>query len=199
MNGRRASIRACRGIDVYCVMHKYIAFLRAINVGGHTVKMDVLRQLFEALDFSGVETFIASGNVVFETATKNAQTLEKKIEQQLRTALGYEVATFIRTDAELAAIAKYQPFSPTALKTAQAFNIAFLADVLDAAPQEKLMALKTDIDDFHVHGREIYWLCRKKQSESTFSNAVLEKTIGRASTIRGVNTIQKMAAKYAAQ
>jgi uncharacterized protein (DUF1697 family) len=48
-----------------------------------------------------------------------------------------------------------------------------------------------------VHGREVYWLCRKKQSESTFSNAVLEKTLGRASTIRGVNTIQKMVAKYA--
>jgi uncharacterized protein (DUF1697 family) len=61
------------------------------------------------------------------------------------------------------------------------------------------MALKTDIDDFHVHGREIYWLCRKKQSESTFSNAVLEKTIGRRSTLRGVDTVKKMAAKYIAQ
>ena len=177
-------------------MPRYIAFLRAINVGGHTVKMDVLRQQFEALGFANVETFIASGNVVFETTTKNVQALEKKIEQQLRAALGYEVATFIRTDAELSAIANYQPFSPAALKTAQALNVAFLADALDTASQKKLMALKTDIDDFHVHGREVYWLCRKKQSESTFSNAVLEKTIGRSSTLRGVNTIQKMAAKY---
>ena len=177
-------------------MRKYIAFLRAINVGGHTVKMDVLRQQFEVLGFSSVETFIASGNVVFETTAKNARTLEKTIAQQLRATLGYEVATFIRTDAELAAIAQYQPFSPAALKTAQALNIAFLADALDAASQKKLLALKTDIDDFHVHGREVHWLCRQKQSESTFSNVVLEKTIGRSSTIRGINTIQKMAAKY---
>src|SRR5512137_351092 len=98
-------------------MPKYIAFLRAINVGGHTVKMDVLRQLFEALDFSNVETFIASGNVVFETRAASTRTLEKKIEQQLRAALGYEVATFLRTDVELAAIARYQPFSPALLKT----------------------------------------------------------------------------------
>jgi len=177
-------------------MSRYIAFLRAINVGGHNVKMEVLHQFFEALGFSEVETFIASGNVVFETAAKNTRALEKKIEQQLREALGYEVATFIRTDAELAAIAKYQPFPPAQIAAATAFNIAFLPDALDAASQKKLLALKTDIDDFHVHGREVYWLCRKKQSESTFSNAVLEKTIGRASTIRGVNTIQKMAAKY---
>jgi uncharacterized protein (DUF1697 family) len=179
-------------------MSRYIAFLRAINVGGHTVKMDVLRQQLEALGFSNVETFIASGNVIFETTSKNGRMLEKKIEEQLRTVLGYEVATFIRTDAELTAIANHQSFSPSALKTAQALNVIFLADVLDAASQKKLMALKTDIDDFHVHGREVYWLCRKKQSESTFSNAVLEKTLGRSSTIRGVNTIQKMAAKYAA-
>ncbi len=174
----------------------YIAFLRAINVGGHTVKMDVLRQHFEALGFFNVETFIASGNVVFETTARKTPTLEKKIEQQLREALGYEVATFIRTEAELAAIAKYQPFSAALLKTAQALNVAFLAEELGAAAQQKLQARVTDIDEFHVHRREVYWLCRTKQSESTFSNVVLEKTIGQASTIRGINTIQKMAAKY---
>jgi uncharacterized protein (DUF1697 family) len=143
-------------------MTRYIAFLRAINVGGHTVKMDVLRQPFEALGLAGVETFIASGNVVFETAAKTPRTLEKKIEQRLREALGYEVVTFIRTAAELAAIAQYQPFSPAVLETAQAFNIAFLTDALEAASQKKLLALKTDIDDFHVQGREVYWLCRRK-------------------------------------
>jgi uncharacterized protein (DUF1697 family) len=179
-------------------MPRYIAFLRAINVGGHTVKMEALRQHFEALGCSNVETFIASGNVIFETTARNARTLELKIEQHLRAALGYEVATFIRTGAELQAVATYQPFSPSAMTAAQALNIAFLAEAPDAAAQQKLLALKTDIDDFHVHGREVYWLCRRKQSESTFSNAVLEKTLRRPSTIRGDGTIQKMAAKYGA-
>ncbi len=180
-------------------MSRYIVFLRAINVGGHTVKMDDLRQLFEALGFSNVETFIASGNVMFEATTKDTRILEKKIEKSLREALGYDVATFIRTGAELAVIANYKPFRPSDLDAAVALNIAFLADPLDAQSQRKLMALKTNIDDFHVHGREIYWLCRKKQSESTFSNAVLEKTLGRPSTLRGANTVKKMAAKYASQ
>lgn len=143
-------------------MPRYIAFLRAINVGGHTVKMDTLRQLFAALGFLGVETFIASGNVIFETTAKNAQALEKTIEQQLRAALGYEVATFIRTDVELAAIVRYQAFTAAALQSAQALNAAFLAERLDAASQKKVLALTTDIDDFHVHGREVYWLCCKK-------------------------------------
>jgi len=58
--------------------------------------------------------------------------------------------------------------------------------------------LKTDIDDFHVHGREVYWLCLKKQSESKFSNVVLEKTLGMRSTMRGIKTIKKIAEKYVA-
>lgn len=178
-------------------MPRYIAFLRAINVGGHTTKMDYLRKLFESLGFSNVETFIASGNVIFESPSNNTQALEKKIESRLHEALGYKVATFIRTEAELAAIANYKPFRQTDLDRAVAFNIAFLADKPDDNSKRKLMALRTEIDDLYVHGREIYWLCRKKQSESTFSNAVLEKTLGMQSTLRGANTVKKMAEKYA--
>jgi len=178
-------------------MPRYIAFLRAINVGGHnTVKMDFLRHLFESLGFSNVETFIASGNIVFETTSKNAQALEREIEKGLREALGYAVATFIRTGTELAAIANYKPFSQSDLDGAAALNIAFLADGLDDKSSQKLMALRTDIDEFHVRGREIYWLCRKRHSGSKISNAVLEKALGQKSTLRGANTVKKMAAKY---
>jgi uncharacterized protein (DUF1697 family) len=178
-------------------MPRYIAFLRAINVGGNNiVKMDFLRHLFESLGFSNVETFIASGNIVFETTSKNARVLEREIENRLREALGYEVATFIRTDTELAAIANYKPFGQSDLDGAVALNIAFLADWLDDKSSQKLMAMRTDIDDFHLHGREIYWLCRKKQSGSKISNAVLEKAFGQRSTLRGANTVKKMAAKY---
>src|ERR1700694_4608695 len=91
-------------------MPKYVAFLRAINVGGHTVKMDHLRNLFEAMGFSNVETFIASGNVIFDSKSRSTKTLEIKIERSLETNLGYKVATFIRSISELVAVARYKPF-----------------------------------------------------------------------------------------
>lgn len=175
---------------------RYIAFLRAINVGGHNVKMDELRRHFEALRFSNVETFIASGNVVFETSSASAKGLEKKIEGKLRTALGYEVTTFLRTESELAAVAKYAPFPQKQIDGAAALNVAFLADALNDDSRTKLMKFRTDIDDFHTYGREIYWLCRSRQSDSTFSNASLEKALGLRATFRGVNTVKKMAARY---
>ena len=66
-----------------------IAFLRAINVGGHTVKMDRLRTLFEELGYANVATYIASGNVIFEMPRMSTQTLEAQIEHHLQQALGY--------------------------------------------------------------------------------------------------------------
>lgn len=175
----------------------YIAFLRAINVGhGRTMKMESLRQLFESLGFSGVATFIASGNVVFETATKDTQMLERKIEKRLQKALGYQVATFIRTDAELAEIAAYKPFPQSESDAAAEFNVIFLAEALDRQLKQKVMALTTDTDKFHVHGREIYWLRRPRSSGSAFSTVPLEKILDRPFTIRGSKTVAKIVLKY---
>jgi len=177
-------------------MNKYFSFLRAINVGGHNVKMDALRDLFIAMGFSNVETFIASGNVVFGSKEKNSAALEKQIEKKLFEALGYGVATFIRTPDELNAIVNYLPFPKQQIEKAGAFNVAFLKQPLDSAQLKKLQALKTDIDDFNVNGRELYWLCRVKQSESKFSNAVLERSLGIQATFRNMNTVRKLFEKY---
>jgi len=101
-------------------MHKYIAFLRAINVGGRIVKMDALRKIFSDMGFTSVETFIASGNVIFEASESDLQVmvgladmtaLESWIEDHLHEALGYTVKTFVRTPASLEEIAGYRPFT----------------------------------------------------------------------------------------
>jgi uncharacterized protein (DUF1697 family) len=178
-------------------MLRYIALLRAINAGpSRTVKMESLRQLFESLGFSKVATFIASGNIVFEATTKNVRLLEKKIEKSLREALGYEVAVFIRSDAELAKIATYKPFPESKSAGAAEFNIVFLANTLDEKFKQKVMALTTDTNEFRVHGREIYWLRRKKPSGSIFSTVPFEKTLGRLVTIRSANTVRQLAVNY---
>ena len=179
-------------------MTKYIAFLRAINVGGHTVKMDLLRDIFESMEFANIETFIASGNVIFESKSKDVDALVNKIEKRLKESLGFEVATFLRSDLELAAIADYRPFPKPQMDSATALNIAFLSKPLDVKAKKALLTLKSDIDDFHIHGCEVYWLCLKKQSESKFSNVVFEKTLGVKSTFRGINTVRKMVEKYVA-
>jgi uncharacterized protein (DUF1697 family) len=176
-------------------MPRYVAFLRAINVGGHVVKMDRLKSLFESAGHARVETFIASGNVVFESRSTATAKLASAIEHALEKALGYEVATFIRTDEEVAAIAGRQPFEPEAVKSARAFCVGFLSEPLGREGEKILMGMRTPIDDFRVHGREVYWLCQKGQSDSTFSNVRFEKAVKVRATYRGMNTIQRLAAK----
>jgi uncharacterized protein (DUF1697 family) len=177
-------------------MPRYIAFLRAINVGGHTVKMDRLRGLFEAISLSNVETFIASGNVIFESRASAAK-LESRIATHLLGELGYEVATFLRTPAELAKVAERDAFSgKSSIKKPVADMVAFLHQPPKAAAKSALMALRAAQDDFAVVGREVHWWCRTKISESRFSNAALEKALGAPATFRSITTIRKLAAKY---
>ena len=178
-------------------MPKYVAFLRAINVGGHTVKMDYLRDLFAGLGFRNVETFIASGNVIFDSTSKSTRALEKKIESCLLEALGYDVATFIRSTTQIADIAQHKPFPDSELSTAgHALYIGFMAGEPTETAKEKLLSLATEVDDFHLNGREIYWLCRAKFSESEISGALLAKTLGLPATLRNSTTIRRLAAKY---
>ena len=57
-------------------MPRFCAFLRSINAGqGRVVRMEVIRQAFESLGFSGVTTFLASGNVAFETGAAKVKAL----------------------------------------------------------------------------------------------------------------------------
>ncbi len=178
-------------------MARYIAFLRAINVGGRIVKMEALQAHFESLGFTDVETFIASGNVIFDAQGKE-EALRHKIEAPLEAALGHEVTTFLRTPAEVCAVSQFAAFDAALMTSAQALNVAFLHEPLDEIARETLMELRTDIDEFSVNGREVYWLCRKKQSASKFSNALFERKLKVQTTFRGINTVRKLAEKYPA-
>ncbi len=178
-------------------MFRFIAFLRAINVGGgRTVKMQSLRRVFESLGFSGVTTFIASGNVVFEATTKNAKTLERKIERALKAALSYEVLTFVRREDELARIVNYRPFPQLKFDETWQSNVIFPADDLTGKLKQNVEALRTKTDVFEVHGREIYWQRRRKQNTALFSTVPLEKILGAAFTVRATNTIKRIVLKY---
>jgi uncharacterized protein (DUF1697 family) len=177
-------------------MPRQVAFLRAINAGGHTVTMAELHTQFEALGFTGVETLGASGNVLFESRSTAPVALERKIERQLERALGYEVATFLRSDAELAEIARFAAFPAAQREAARAFNVGLLKAELGAPARARVTGLETELDALRVRGRELFWLCRVKQSESSFSNAVPERALGIRATFRSMSTIAKLAAKY---
>jgi uncharacterized protein (DUF1697 family) len=176
-------------------MTRYVAFLRAINVGRRVVKMDALRAAFVELGVAEVETFIASGNVIFSHRSSRPAPLEAKIENHLRRVLGYEVATFVRTAGELAGMAAYAPFPAAEVRASHALYAGLIHKPLSAAQQKTLAGLASEVDAFHAHGREVYWLCRVSSHQSTFSGAVFERLFKGPSTWRNVKTLQRMAAR----
>lgn len=170
----------------------YVAFLRAINVGGHLVKMDALKTIFEAMQLTDVSTFIASGNVIFR-ASADPPRLEATISRRLEQALGYPVATFVRTIDEVARIAKQAPFPASASGT---LYVGLLPHAPPSAAARTLAKLETPTDRLRIDGREVYWLCGTGMMDSRVTYARLEKTLGLSATFRNISTIRRLSAKY---
>jgi uncharacterized protein (DUF1697 family) len=176
-------------------MPRYVALLRGINVGGHRVKMAALRTLYEEMGHGDVSTFIASGNVLFDSGDDaDVERLRLGIEVRLREALGYRVATFLRTPADLAEIAAQVPFPHETPHPHHTLSIMFFADDLAEGTPGKLAEFRTEMDDFHVRRREIFWLCRGKTMQSQVDWPLLGRTVKLPeATVRSVTTVRKLA------
>jgi uncharacterized protein (DUF1697 family) len=171
---------------------RYVALLRAINVGGHVIRMDALRAHFEHLGFTDVSTFIASGNVLFTSRTGTPAAMERRIAHALQDALGYPVETFLRTPPEMTAAAGHAPFDD--LADGDALSVGFLARALTPAERRAVQGFAGATDDFGINARELYWRSRVRISESRFSLARFEKALGVPATFRNVTTVRKIAA-----
>ena len=180
-------------------MNHYIAFLRGINLGKRRLKMDDLRILFEGLKFKGVETFIASGNVIFSTAG-DATGLEDRIERHLHKSLGYEVDTFVRTREEIAFLATHLPFAAREMNDPKhTVHVAFLRRNPRAELAREIQSCRTAADEFSTRGDELFWLCRIKTNESKVWTSLPMKKLGlKTMTMRNLKTIRNLAEKYPA-
>ena len=176
-------------------MPRYIAFLRAINITNHYVKMEDLRRHFETMGFTSVQTYIQSGNVLFDTKMMRRQ-IEAHIEAGLRDALGYDVATFARNEGELAELAQHVPFDESTFVEGDTVYVAFMKTQPALQAQEKINALASDIDELTLHGNHLFWLYHRHRGNSRITIDRLERALGGPATVRNLNTVRKLAAKH---
>jgi uncharacterized protein (DUF1697 family) len=175
-------------------MPRYAALLRAINVGGHVVKMSELCALFERAKLSNVRSVIASGNVLFDTRATDIAAIERRIEGTLRAALGYDVDTYVRSPEELDAIVAHEPFDASdPVLERDTVQVVFTRSTIDAAARERIAALRTWYDDFAVFGRELFWRTRGRISDSAITPARFSRALGGSGTARNVTTVRKLA------
>ena len=121
---------------------------------------------------------------------------KRAIEDHLRRALGYPVVTFLRTVPELAAIAAHAPFPQEQFDRGGTLYVALMKTAPGPSVRRAVAALRTDLDDFTIEGRELYWLRRSNLMQSIAAGPSIEKVVGSPMTVRNVNTMRRLALKY---
>jgi len=178
-------------------MARYVAFLRAINIGGRRVSNEDLRACFETVGLEEVSTFRASGNVIFDAPGKESvKRVTERAEEGLERSLGYEVVVFLRTADEVLAMADYDPFPAQDVKKSKGkLQVDLLLRKPTAAARKKVLGLATDQDRLDVEGRELWWLPSGGTLESELDQKAISAAVG-PSTRRTKGTIEQIAAKY---
>ncbi|WP_159882004.1 DUF1697 domain-containing protein [Paenibacillus puerhi] len=174
-----------------------LALLRGINVSGQKlIKMAELKQMFEALGFTRVQTYIQSGNVLFDPSglTESAEPLHKRIEKGIEATFGYQVPVVVRTVGDLERILTGCPFPADSLASGESLYVALLAQSPSEEGVQRLLACSSEIDEYRLAGDEVYILCRQGLGKSMFSNNFLEKKLKVAATTRNWQTMNKLAA-----
>ena len=134
-------------------MPHYIAFLRAVNVGGTgKLPMAELRAMCESIGLTDVRTYIASGNVVFQSRLSEAS-VKAKLERCLEDYAGKPVGVAVRTGPELAAVLEGNPFKTAAPNRTVAIFLDAPppADALEAATGRKAEEMALGTREIYVH------------------------------------------------
>jgi uncharacterized protein (DUF1697 family) len=163
-------------------MTRYIALLRAVNVGGTgTLKMSDLKAICVDAGFDDVETYIASGNVVFESRSSAAK-VKSELERRLKAHAGKPIKVLVRSASEAAAILKANPFPDAEAKHTYAV-------FLDEPPARDALAHVTGRKDEQVlvGKKEFYVLYRSGMGRSK-----LKIPAAKDGTARNMNTVAKL-------
>jgi len=174
---------------------RHVALLRGINVGGNNIiPMAALAQTFEKMKFSAVKTFIASGNVIFETAKQDLRKLEEKIEKTLQLAFDYDAKVVVKSQPELHAIIKGMPKDWQKPSAVVRYYVMFLRHAINS---------KTILDEFdpragvetltYVPGALLWAAKIAGLGKSTVAKKMLAKPIYQEITVRNLNTTLKLA------
>jgi uncharacterized protein (DUF1697 family) len=172
-------------------MARYVAFLRAVNVGRRRVAMATAREVLCDVGLREVSSYVNSGNLLF-TATGAAASHEKAIRSALEKQFGFELTTFVRTAAQVRALVDERPFGKIASDHTH-FALLPLTR-LTARETRAVEAMSNDRDEVLVRGRDVHWLIRAKSTETTLGpKQWLDALPDNPTTARNMTMVTKLA------
>ena len=174
--------------------NRYVALLRAVNVGGRSLSMEELRRVVGEAGHDDVTTYIQSGNVLFTADRAVPGQVAADLETRLAALLGAPVAVLLRSAADLAAVVAANPFEGADPKT---LHVTFLAGGADPARAAGLRAPPETDDRWALAGREVYVSCPGGYGRTKLNNSFFERGLRVAATTRNWRTVQTLAARLA--
>jgi uncharacterized protein (DUF1697 family) len=171
---------------------RYVALLRGINVGGTSlIRMADLRACVESLGLDDVSTYIASGNVLFETPRRDAVALERELEQALEVRFGLPLRIVLLDRPAYGRIVAAIPARWIGDETVRV-NVAFVRRGTDAREIVRELRPAPEVEEVHAVAGAILWATRR----DALSRSVMVKLIGSSAykelTVRNLNTTLKL-------
>jgi uncharacterized protein (DUF1697 family) len=170
-----------------------ICMLRGVNVGGHNmIKMESLKALCVSLKLKDPQTYVQSGNVIFQTQEKDQEKLTRRIQDAIEKTHGFRPGVMLRTAAELKEVVSRNPFARRSGIEPGRLLVNFLAADPGKQAREKALAIKIGPEEMHLVGREAYIYFPNGQGRSKFPWAAIERALGTSGTGRNWNSVTKM-------
>ena len=172
---------------------RYVAFLRGINVGGNKlIKMDALADVFRSAGFRNVKTYIASGNVIFDTRASGRDALAKKIERKLLEAFGHEITAVLVPLSELESLVAKNPFKRIKNGRDVMLFVTLLGKPV-SPPKEQIESITDKLEVDEVRDRATFPVARRKATGwFGFPNNFIEKVFRVPATTRNWSTLEKI-------
>lgn len=174
-------------------MAKLISILRGINVGGkRKILMADLRALYEELGLKNTQTYIQSGNAIFDyTGKKKIAAIESMIYKAIHKKYDFEVPVIVRTVKEIAEAYNNNPFAPEDTPI-EHLHLTFLKEVPEKENLEKIKTYDYSPDKFEIIGKDAYIYCEGKYHKSKLTNNFFEKKLKVSATTRNWKTMKKL-------
>lgn len=172
---------------------KQIVLLRGVNVGGRNkLAMPALRDALQAAGMENVLTYVQSGNVVLDSATK-PDALARACEDVIADGFGMDVGVVVRTRAELAKIVERNPLGDVAEQD-KLYQVTFCSKKPAKAALAKVAERAVEGERLLAHGREIYAWFPHGVGRSKLAAQLGKQDLGVLATARNWTTVNKLLA-----
>ncbi len=175
-------------------MPKYCCLLRAVNVGGHNkVPMAVYKEILQALGAVNIETYLNSGNAVFDVKNVVAAKMAEQVQRQIKFTLGLNIGVWVLTRKDLQEIVDENPLQQQAAEFPSRTFVAIGKTAIAEAAVAKIAMPSNEI--FEVRGANIFYFAPPTVVKPKLNNALFEQKLSVEATSRNVNTIYALLEK----